>query len=390
LYPREYFDMVFAAFMLLMSMSLSAAFLPIFARELDRSGLLVGLVSSAWFLSRIFTEIPSGVIADRFGRYKLMVSGLALSVFGAFLCSMASIIYVLILGRALWGLGTALFFITSSTILFDLFKSSKRGRALGTYQGIEFIGSFLGAPLGGYLAIILDYRQVFLVSTILIFCSFIIVLLSKGIKRKDVKNIGESPLSSFKKCLPSLKRWNLTIVYINSFFRTFIMVGISSTILPLYLNLQLGIGVDLIGLIVSMRTIGVIIATVVSGYISDKIGRKPMIMLGFLLQSCCLYAYTLFYTFDAFFALGLAEGFSRGMILTSLLVLLSEVSPPEYRGGAIGIYRTFMDLGGFTGPILFMVVYDLLGSHPTFILATVTLLLNAALIASVREQRNSK
>ena len=168
------------------------------------------------------------------------------------------------------------------------------------------------------------------------------------------------------------------------------MVGISSTILPLYLNLQLGIGVDLIGLIVSMRTIGVIIATVVSGYISDKIGRKPMIMLGFLLQSCCLYAYTLFYTFDAFFALGLAEGFSRGMILTSLLVLLSEVSPPEYRGGAIGIYRTFMDLGGFTGPILFMVVYDLLGSHPTFILATVTLLINVALIASVREQRNSK
>ena len=78
------------------------------------------------------------------------------------------------------------------------------------------------------------------------------------------------------------------------------------------------------------------------------------------------------------------------MILTSLLVLLSEVSPPEYRGGAIGIYRTFMDLGGFTGPILFMVVYDLLGSHPTLILATATLLLNAVLTASVREQRNSK
>jgi len=379
--------MVFAAFMLLMSMSLSAAFLPIFARELDRSGLLVGLVSSAWFMSRIFTEIPSGVIADRFGRYKLMVSGLALSTLGAFLCSIANMIYVLILGRALWGFGTALFFMTSSALLFDLFKSSKRGRALGTYQGIEFIGSFLGAPLGGYMATILDYRQVFFISTVLILCSFIIVLLSKSIKQKDVKNVDVSPLSSFKECLPSLKRWNLTTVYINSFSRMLVMAGIAGTVFPLYLNLQLGIDVDLIGLIVSMRTVGVIVATITSGYLSDRIGRKPMIILGFLLQSCSLYAYTLIYTFDSFLALGLLEGFSRGTILTSLLVLLSEVSPPKYRGGAIGMYRTFMDLGGFTGPILFMITYDWLGAHPTFIIAVVALLLNAMLIAFIREQK---
>jgi len=385
LYPREYFDMVIAAFALLMGMSLSAAFLPLFARELDPSGLLIGLVSSAWFMSRIFTEIPSGVMADHFGRYKLMVGGLAFSSFGAFFCSMANVIYVLILGRALWGLGTALFFMSSSAFLFDLFKSSERGQALGTYQGIEFIGSLIGAPLGGYVATILGYRHVFFISTVLIFCSFVIVLLSKKIRQRDVRNRDVSPLSSFKECLPSLRRWGLTTVYISSFSRMLVMTGVTGTVFPLYLNLQLGMGVELIGLIVSVRMVGVIIATVISGYLSDKIGRKPMIVLGFLLQSCCLYAYTLFYSFDALLALGLLEGFSRGMIITSLLVLLSEVSPSKYRGGAIGMYRTFMDLGGFIGPILFMIIYDWAGSHFTFILAAAVLPLNAMIIASTRK-----
>ncbi len=386
MYPKVYFEMVSAAFTLITSMSLSAAFLPLFARELDQSGVLIGLVSSAWFISRIFTEIPSGMMADRFGRYRLMVGGLALSASGAFSCSMANTIYLLILGRALWGLGTSLFFMTSSAIIFDLFKSSRRGRALGTYQGTEFIGSFIGAPIGGYIATILDYRSVFLVSTLLAFCSFLIVLLSGGVQRRDVKNIELSPVSSLRECLPGFKKKTLTTIYINSFFRMLVMVGVAGTVFPLYLNLQLGVSVELIGLIISMKRAGMIVATVISGYLSDRFGRKPIIALGFLLEASSLYAYTLFYTFDALLALGFLEGSSNGMILTSLMVLLSEAVPSKYRGSAIGMYRTFMDLGGFVGPLLFMIAYDWLEIYPTFILAAGILLSNAMLVSLTGKQ----
>ena len=108
-YPKPYFELVIVGFMLVMSMSLPSVFLPIFARQLVPSEFLVGLVSSAWFISRLFTELPSGILADRFGRCRLLIAGLGISAVGAFVCSAANVIYMLILGWALWGLGTGLF-----------------------------------------------------------------------------------------------------------------------------------------------------------------------------------------------------------------------------------------------------------------------------------------
>lgn len=84
-------------------MSLVSAFLPIFAHDLDPSGIMVGLVSSVWFLSRMFLEIPSGMLSDRIGRRLLLISGLALSTLGASICALANNIYVLIASRSLWG-----------------------------------------------------------------------------------------------------------------------------------------------------------------------------------------------------------------------------------------------------------------------------------------------
>ena len=164
-----------------MGMSLSKAFLPLFARELNPSEVLIGFVSSAWFASRMFTELPSGILADRFGRRKLMVTGLALSSVGALICSLADSIYLLIAGRVLWGLGAGLFFMSSSAMVFDLFKSSVRGRALGTYQSIGFIGSFIGAPMGSFMVASMGYNSVFLIASMLMFCSFIVASLAKGL-----------------------------------------------------------------------------------------------------------------------------------------------------------------------------------------------------------------
>ena len=105
-FPRAYFELTLVGFTLVLGMSLPSAFLPLFARQLNRDEILVGLVSSSWFISRLFTELPSGILADRFGRFKLLVCGLVVSAAGAVVCSVADTIYVLILGWALWGLGT--------------------------------------------------------------------------------------------------------------------------------------------------------------------------------------------------------------------------------------------------------------------------------------------
>ncbi len=382
-YPRVYFELVLVGFTLVMGMSLSSAFLPIFASDLDPSGALVGFVVSAWFFSRIFIELPSGVLSDRLGSRKLLVGGLALAVGGTFMCSLANSIYLLIIGRALWGLGTALFFMSNTVLILDLFESSMRGRALGTFQGIEFIGSFLGAPIGGFMAEIIGYKQVFFLAFMLILCSFSVALISRGLQRIGTKTSG-GPKLSVKEVFSSLGRWGLTVICINSFSRMFIMQGVTSTVFPLYLNHQLGISVELIGIILSLRTAGYIIAALSSGYFSDKIGRKTVIMMGLVIESACFYLYTLRPSFEPLLLVGLFEGYGGGMVFSSLVVLLYEVVPAEFKGGPIGMYRTFMDIGGFLGPPFFMLLFSSKGSYPAFLLAMAILTLNIALLASIK------
>jgi len=385
-YPMIYFELMFTSLTLIMGMSLSSAFLPIFANELDPSGVLVGFVVSAWFFSRIFTELPSGVLADRFGRRKLLMGGLVISAVGAFICSIADFIYPLIIGRAIWGLGTALFFMGNTALILELFKSTMRGRALGVFQGIEFTGSFIGAPIGAFMAEIIGYKRVFSLAFMLILCSFSVAFISKGLRQMGNKKI-EGQSLSLKKTFSSLRSLSLIAICINSLSRSLIAMGAISTILPLYLNHQLGISVELIGVVMSLRTAGIIVATMTSGYLSDIFGRKPMIMLGILMEICSLYLYTLPSSFEMFLPVGFLGGFGGGMTLTSLIVLLSEAVPAKFRGGAIGMYRTFMDIGGFIGPPLFMILFSSLGTYVTFLSAIAILALNIALMMKAKGRR---
>ncbi|MEM2739428.1 MAG: MFS transporter [Candidatus Bathyarchaeia archaeon] len=388
-YPRVYFELLASSFTLIMSMSLTSSFLPIFAYELDPSGILVGLVTSAWFLSRIFMEIPSGILADRIGRYRLLVSGLALSSIGALLCSISVSIYMLIAGRALWGLGTGLFFMSSTAIIFDTFHQNVRGTALGTFQSMEFIGSFIGAPIGGFMSSFIGFRGVFLSAAALTFTSYLIAYRSmeakhsgSGIYRVDVS------LSSVRRVLPGVRNIGLTAVYTNSFTRMLTWNGISGTVFPLYLNIDLGIDVEVIGIVMGVRTLGVIASTAISGRLSDRLGRKPMISLGLLLEAVGLYSYTLVSTYLPVIFIAFVEGFGRGMVLTSLMVLLSEIAPPDLRGSALGVYRTFMDLGGFIGPVIFTPIYEEYGSYYAFLSAVAMILATLAMISTARTPRS--
>jgi len=388
-YPRVYFELMLAGFTVVMGMSLSASFLPIFANDLDPSGVLVGFVVSAWFFSRIFTELPSGVLSDQLGRRKLLVGGLALAAGGAFTCSAANSIYLLIIGRGLWGLGTALFFMSNTALILDLFQSSMRARALGTFQGIEFIGSFMGAPIGGFVAGIIGYRKVFLLAFALMLCSFSVAFTSKGLRRIGTETSGPST-SSIKEVFSRLRSWDLTVTCISSFSRMLIMQGAISTVFPLYLNHQLRISVEHIGVIFSLRTAGHIIATVSSGYFSDKVGRKPMIISGLAIESACFYSYTLLPSSELLLLIGFFEGFGGGMVFTSLIVLLYEVVPSESKTSAIGMYRTFMDLGGFLGPLFFMLPFTSLGSSATFLSAIAIIVLNIALLMTIKSKTRSE
>jgi DHA1 family multidrug resistance protein-like MFS transporter len=385
-YPRLYYELISVGFSLILAMGLSSAFLPLLSWELDPTGVLVGFVTSAWFLARIFTELPSGFLSDRVGRRRLVLFGLALSVAGTIACATSRSIYQLILGRALWGLGAAFYFTNNTALMFDMFQPDRRGKAVGTLQSIEFIGSFIGAPIGAIVATWFGYYSVFYVASAMTALSLSIAFSSKGLRRLGgAPSEGRTAISTGE-AIRGLRNWGLIVVCSVVVSRMLVIQGVMSTVFQLYLNQVLLYDVATIGLIMTIRTAGFCVTAFLSGRMVDRLGVKPVISMGLLVEGVCLALYSATGSMTVIAAIGLLEGMGGGMISVTMIVLLSRVVTPRMRGTAIGLYRTFMDLGGILGPIVFTFLYDFVGKATPFLVSSVLLIANIAPVISVRQR----
>ncbi len=383
-YPRAYFELMIAGFSVVMAVGLTKAFLPIMASNLDPTGILVGFATSSWFLFRAFVEIPSGLVLVKIGRRNMLVIGLFLSVVSSIACAYSNNIYILILGMAIWGLGTALFLICSTVTLFDLFELNRRGKALGTFQGIEFIGSFIGAPIGAVLAASTGFSSAFLLASLMIFSGLLVTFGSRDIKRLDLKFNANSEFRSLKSTIREVKNLGLIAISLVNMAKMAVTQGIMYTVFQLYLNSQLSMSLEAIGLILGARTGGYICTTLVSGHAAEKLGRKPLIVVNLVIEASCLYLYTMASNFEQVLILAIISGLASGFTYANLVVLLSELVSPSTRSVAVGMYRTFMDIGGILGPIMFMLLYTSFNSSVAFVSAAFIFLVCVGLVFLVK------
>lgn len=383
-YPRLYFELLCTGFSLILGMGLTSAFLPILAWELDPTGVLVGGVTSAWFLVRIFTELPSGFLSDRIGRRRLAVIGLVLSTGGTVTCATSHSVHQLIIGRALWGLGAGFYYTNNMALMFDMFEPNMRGKAVGTFQAIEFLGSFVGAPLGAFAAALLGYYAVFYAASLMTLFSLSVVFLSRGLKKEAGRQRSLRRTIPMREALKGLRNWILVVVCSVVMARMLVMQGVMSTVFQLYLNQVLSYEVATIGSIMSMRTVGFCAAVFVAGRLADRLGGKRVIVGGLLVEGICLYLYTTTDSLISIIMVGLLEGIGGGTVSVSLMILLSEAAASGMRGPTVGLYRTFMSLGGILGPIIFTFLYEYSGTIMPFQVAAFLLVAQIPLVLSTQ------
>jgi DHA1 family multidrug resistance protein-like MFS transporter len=371
--PVVYYEMTFIVFAVMMAMSLPSSYLPIMAQRLDPSGVL---------MTRIFLDLPAGMLSDRLGRWRLLIFGIGFSSLGPVMCAFASNIYILILGRAIWGAGTAFYFMNNYALLMDILPVNVRGRALGFFQGLEFVGSFFGAPFGALLAVYSSFSQVFYFSLALTIISLIIALRSG--RNSDNKTENTRVGLPLNEILKGLKNWGILIVSLCSFLRYFISQGVFQTIFQLYLNEGLLYSIEAIGVVLSVRIAGQVLSIVTAGILSDKLGRKPVLIIGYIISASAFLLFTVMKDLGTIMLTAILQGIGEGFGFTTLIALLTDLSPPNIRGGVVGVYRTFNDIGGFIGPVTFMIIYGGTRATTVFYLCAALNLLCIVLIMTLR------
>jgi len=370
--------------MVIVGGSMANPLLPLYAGSLGVSGVLLGFVVSSFFVFRTFIELPSGYIADSAGRRIPIILGITLTLIASLWCGLATDAFQLILARGLWGLGTSLFFCVTSTLIVDLFEARSRGRALGTFQGIEFLGSIIGPLLGGYAALYLGFNMAFIVYAVALCPALAISLTSRDLRRF---NRSQTRLSNknLRASLSKLRSWGLLLACSSGFIVFFVENGVISTILPLYFNSMLKYDVSFIGLLMGLRSVGFIAANFLSGPLSDRLGRRF-----FLLMAAALYAAAfllLIYAtgFEMLVSTMVVLGVANGMAQVTLPVLAAESVDPSLRGTAIGTFRTSFDVGAIVGPIATTLILNSLGVLPCFYTAALVMVVNFVLALAIRK-----
>jgi len=103
------------------------------------------------------------------------------------------------------------------------------------------------------------------------------------------------------------------------------------------------------------------LAQLATGPLSDRWGRKPPIVAGMLLQGAALIGMTTVSGFAAWTVLLVALGIGTACVYPTLLAAVGDFAHPSWRGGAVGVYRLWRDLGYVAGALLAGVLADLFG-----------------------------
>jgi EmrB/QacA subfamily drug resistance transporter len=162
---------------------------PAIDRHFDASVAAIQWTLTSYLLSVAALLLVAGALADRFGRRRVLESGLGVMLLGSILCAASPSIGALIAARAVQGVGAALVVPTSLALLNGTLRVSDRARGIGVWAGLSTLASTVGPYAGGWLVDNASWRWIFVLNLPL-------VLLALGALLRVPETTGERrPLS---------------------------------------------------------------------------------------------------------------------------------------------------------------------------------------------------
>ena len=139
------------------------------------------------------------------------------------------------------------------------------------------------------------------------------------------------------------------------------------------------------GYIISLFTFTALISRPFSGKLTDRIGRKPVIIFGGIVCMICSLLYPLLTTVFAFFALRVIHGFSTGFTPTGQSTYVSDIIPVDRRGEAMGLLGMIGSVGMAMGPAIGGMVAREYGLNVMFYLSSFFGFIAAVIVLGMKE-----
>ena len=323
----------------------------------------------AFGLAKALTNLGAGALAQRLGRRRLLIAGWAIALPVPLLIAVAPSWGWIVAANVLLGINQGLAWSMTVVMKIDLVGPQRRGLALGLNEAAGYGGVAVAAAASGWLAAELAPRDVLVAAGAGI--ALLALVLSALFVRDTAAHVvleqqhhgGEGgPMPSLREAFAAAS-WRVPAL------RSCSQAGLVNNLndalawglVPLFLAAH-GADVAEVGLVAGIYPAVWGAGQIWTGHWSDRIGRKPPIVAGMLIQAAALVVLALSEGAVGVAALAAALlGVGTAFVYPTLIAAISDAVAPVARAPAVGVYRFWRDMGYVAGGLLAGTLADALG-----------------------------
>jgi MFS family permease len=366
--------------------------LPLLARDVfGLSGATAALTFVfAFGLSKAATNLAAGALADRFGRKPVLVAGWLIGLPVPLLITVAPAWSWVIVANVLLGVNQGLTWSTTVVMKVDLVGPARRGLATGLNEAAGYGAVAATALATGWIAASAGLRP----GPFLLGLAYAVLGLGLSVVfvRETRGHVAHEEGDRSDRTIrwrdvfvtTSVRDPSLSAASLAGFVNN-LNDGMAWGLLPLY-YVAAGLSVGEIGVLAAAYPATWGFAQIGTGALSDRIGRKPLIVGGMLLQGAAIAGIAIGSGFAAWLLSAIVLGLGTAMVYPTLLAAVADVAAPSWRASAIGVYRLWRDLGFAAGAVVAGLAADWFGMPAAIgVVAVVTALAGFAVAIRMRE-----
>lgn len=356
--------------------SITPAF-PEMMRDLGISPHEVGLLITLFTLPGVFLTPVLGVMADQWGRRRILVPALLLFGVAGFLCTFARDFHLLLILRFVQGIGGASLGSLNVTIIGDLYSGRERATAMGYNASVLSIGTASYPVIGGALAI-LGWNFPFVLPILALPVALLVIT---GLKNPEPRR-DQSLREYLSLAWRSISNGQVLVLFATSVTAFIMLYGSYLNYFPILVGNHFGQSALIIGLLMSSMSFTTALVSSQMGKLTRRFGSRRLLIVAFGFYAAGLFLMPLMPHAWMLLLPTILYGVGQALNVPNVQTLLADAAPMAQRGVVMSFNGMVLRLGQTLGPVVIGVVFTLRGLGATFVAGGVIAVLMVGVVAA--------
>jgi MFS family permease len=372
--PREVWILSWANVMIALGYGVVSPALPTFARTFGVSIKAVTFLVTVFSLSRLCFAPVSGLLAQRLGERRIYIGGLLIVALSTAACAFSQTYWQLMLFRMLSGIGSTMFYVSALGLMIHISPPDARGRIAGLFTTSFMVGA-VGGPAVGGLAAGWGLTAPFVVYGVALLGVAVVLFYSL---RNSALAAPPPPTRATVTMREALRVRAYRSALLSNFATGWSAFGLRIALVPLFISDVMGGSVSVIGWVLAAFAGGNALAVVPSGYLSDRMGRRTLLIVGLATSGVATVWLGLVSSLPAFTVAAFVSGATTGIFMSPLQAAVADILGSEARAGLpVAAVQMVTDLGAIVGSLAVGWVAEQLNFGWGFFISGIVLLIAA-------------